>query len=78
MLLLIFNVSAKETSMSYGTETSAIISLGNLLFFSLKHFNELFEKKVNANFFFENQVFKNSLTPWNRVLLEKLTSKLCS
>jgi hypothetical protein len=54
MLLLSFNVSAKETSMNYGTEILAIISLGNLLFSSLKHFNKLFEVKVNANFFLEN------------------------
>jgi hypothetical protein len=52
VLLLSFNVSAKETSMNYGTETLAIISLGNLLFSSLEHFNKLFEEKVNANFFF--------------------------
>jgi hypothetical protein len=52
MLLLSFNVSAKETSMNYGTEILAIISLVNLLFSSLKHFNKLFEVKVNANFFF--------------------------
>jgi hypothetical protein len=32
MLLRSFNVSAKKTSMNYGTETLAIISLGNLLF----------------------------------------------
>jgi len=36
VLLQSFNVSAKETSMNYDTETLSIISLGNLLFSSLK------------------------------------------
>ena len=60
VLLQSFNVSAKETSVNYGTETLAVIFLGNLSFNSLKLFNKLFEEKVNAIFFFfENRVFKN-------------------
>ena len=45
--------------MNYVTETLAIISFSNLLFSSLEHVNNLFEEKVNAIFFLENQAFKN-------------------
>jgi hypothetical protein len=36
LLLLGINVSAKETSMNYGTETLSIISLGKIIFLFLK------------------------------------------